>query len=152
MWTKVSDVIGGLINKFSDARNKVLSSALYNSFSSLSDKIKTFGDTAKTVTNVTEKFGETVDQVINGDFGNGAERVKKLTDAGMDWAHIQNLVNEKLGDSTRHATDYKEAQEETTKAQAETIETLAKMSDAKLTDLGFTQEEIWALRDLQTQS
>lgn len=138
LWTSASDVIGGFINKFSDARNKVLDSALYNNFKSLGERIKSVGEATETVTKVTENFGEVVNRVIGGEFGNGAERVQKLTEAGMDWAHIQNLVNEQLGDSTRHATDYKEAQEEVTKAQAEAIESFAAMSDEQLTNIGFT--------------
>lgn len=152
LWTSVSDVIGGFINKFSDARNKVLDSALYNNFKSLGERIKSVGEATETVTKVTENFGEVVNRVIGGEFGNGAERVQKLTEAGMDWAHIQNLVNEQLGDSTRHATDYKETQEEVTKAQAEAIESFAAMSDEQLTNIGFTQDEIYALRDLEAQS
>lgn len=152
LWTSVSDAIGGLINKFSDARNKVLDSALYNNFKSLGERIKSVGEATETVTKVTENFGEVVNRVIGGEFGNGAERVQKLTEASMDWAHIQNLVNEQLGDSTRHATDYKEAQEEVTKAQAEAIESFAAMSDEQLTNIGFTQDEIYALRDLEAQS
>lgn len=152
LWTSASDAIGGFINKFSDARNKVLDSALYNNFKSLGERIKSVGEATETVTKVTENFGEVVNRVIGGEFGNGAERVQKLTEAGMDWAHIQNLVNEQLGDSTRHATDYKEAQEEVTKAQAEAIESFAAMSDEQLTNIGFTQDEIYALRDLEAQS
>lgn len=152
LWTSVSDAIGGFINKFSDARNKVLDSALYNNFKSLGERIKSVGEATETVTKVTENFGEVVNRVIGGEFGNGAERVQKLTEAGMDWARIQNLVNEQLGDSTRHATDYKEAQEEVTKAQAEAIESFAAMSDEQLTSIGFTQDEIYALRDLEAQS
>lgn len=152
LWTSVSDAIGGFINKFSDARNKVLDSALYNNFKSLGERIKSVGEATETVTKVTENFGEVVNRVIGGEFGNGAERVQKLTEAGMDWAHIQNLVNEQLGDSTRHATNYKEAQEEVTKAQAEAIESFAAMSDEQLTNIGFTQDEIYALRDLEAQS
>lgn len=152
LWTSVSDAIGGFINKFSDARNKVLDSALYNNFKSLGERIKSVGEATETVTKVTENFGEVVNRVIGGEFENGAERVQKLTEAGMDWARIQNLVNEQLGDSTRHATDYKEAQEEVTKAQAEAIESFAAMSDEQLTNIGFTQDEIYALRDLEAQS
>lgn len=152
LWTSVSDVIGGFINKLSDARNKLLDSALYNNFKSLGERIKSVGEATETVTKVTENFGEVVNRVIGGEFRNGAERVQKLTEAGMDWAHIQNLVNEQLGDSTRHATDYKEAQEEVTKAQAEAIESFTAMSDEQLTNIGFTQDEINALRDLEAQS
>lgn len=35
-------------------------------------------------------------EVINGDWGNGAERKKKLTEAGYDYAAVQKLVNKML--------------------------------------------------------
>lgn len=41
-------------------------------------------------------FSEIVSQVIRGDFGNGATRVKKLTEAGWDYATVQALVNKKI--------------------------------------------------------
>ena len=47
------------------------------------------------MTNQVEKYGEIVDKVIRGDFGNGEARIKALTDAGYDYATVQNLVNQK---------------------------------------------------------
>lgn len=78
LWTSASDAIGGFINKFSDARNKVLDSALYNNFKSLGERIKSVGEATETVTKVTENFGEVVNRVIGGEFGNGTERVQNL--------------------------------------------------------------------------
>ena len=37
-----------------------------------------------------------VDDILRGMWGNGAERKRKLTDAGYDYAQIQNLINTKL--------------------------------------------------------
>lgn len=39
---------------------------------------------------------EMVQRVINGEFGNGEERKKKLTEAGYDYKKIQNAVNQAL--------------------------------------------------------
>ena len=89
-----------------------------------------------------------------------------MTEAGYDWAHAQNLVNEKLGDSTRHATDYKEAQDALTnsqetatetsgnlsKANARTLELLIALSDEELKTKGYTDEQIKAFRELEATS
>ena len=40
---------------------------------------------------------EIATEVINGKWGNGATRKKKLTDAGYDYNAIQKIVNQKLG-------------------------------------------------------
>ena len=39
---------------------------------------------------------EVVQEVINGKWGNGAERKRRLTEAGYDYKDIQNKVNERL--------------------------------------------------------
>lgn len=143
----------GIITKMSNARNNLLAGALEgNPLSELADKINTVTGATDAMVTATKNYGDIVDQVLAGKFGNGEERFKALTEAGYDWAHAQNLVNEKLGDSTRHATDYKEAQEDVNKAQATTVEQLVKMNDAQLKTLGFTDAEIEALRELSVQS
>lgn len=43
-----------------------------------------------------------VQRVIDGEFGNGPERRKRLTEAGYNYARVQNAVNERLGCPTRH--------------------------------------------------
>lgn len=113
------------------------------------NKIKSAMETAK---QATEDFGDVVDKVINGQFGNAQERWQKLTDAGYDWAHIQNLVNEKLGSSVRHVTNYQEVQNGLNDAQEVTIDQIVKMSDAELQNYGLTQDVIDAFRDLEKQS
>ena len=187
LFTGLSDFFGGIIGKSADNRNKILEGALSNNvFTRFIDKsnekykqiieelpINTFIDkfnkmsksteklTAATekVKDVTKDYDAVVDKIIGGEFGNGEERFKKLTEAGYDWAHAQNLVNEKLGDGTRHATNYKESQEEVSKtqekvnkAQKVTIDDLAKMSDVQLENLGFSEKEVEALRELEKQS
>lgn len=46
----------------------------------------------------TKKSNEQIaDEVINGQWGNGQERIDRLTQAGYDYNTIQNIVNNKLG-------------------------------------------------------
>ena len=143
----------GVITKMSNARNELLTKALSETpFSGLAERIKEVTGVTEEMTAATQDFGKIVDRVIGGEFGNGEKRIEALTEAGFDWAHVQNLVNERLGDSTRHATDYKEAQEEVKKSQAATVEQLVAMSDAQLRNLGFTTQEISAFHELAKQS
>lgn len=142
----------GLITKMSDFRNKILGGALTNPFGDIGiDFDKILGATDK-VTKALDSYEEIVNRIIGGEFGNGQERWDKLAEAGYDWAHAQNLVNEKLGDSTRHATNYKEAQEGVTETQAKSIEQLLELTDAELKNLGLKDDEIKALRELEKYS
>lgn len=154
--TSISDFFtgdNGIITKMSNARNNLLEGALNgNPFSKLAERIEKVTAVTETMTKVTKDYGDIVDKVIGGSLGDGQARFDALTKAGYDWAYVQNLVNEKLGDSTRHATNFKESQEDLNKTQATTIEQLLKMSDAQLKNLGFTQDEVEAFRDLQEQS
>lgn len=156
LFTGISDFFtgdNGIITKMSNARNNLLEGALNgNPFSKLADRIEKVTAVTDKMTEATTKYKDIADKVILGNFGNGAERIEKLTEAGYDWAYIQNLVNEKLGSSVRHATDFKESQDDLNKTQATTIEQLLKMSDAQLKSLGFTKDEVEAFRELQEQS
>lgn len=80
--------------------------------------------TAKEVDKISNK-------VINGDYANGEERIKKLTKAGYDYGTIQNVVNKNLGSSVRH---------------------VEKLSDAYLKNKGYTEKEIKLLRDLAKEA
>ena len=142
----------GLITKMSDFRNKILGGALVNPFGDIGiDFDKILGATDK-VTKALDSYEEIVNRIIGGEFGNGQERWDKLAEAGYDWAHAQNLVNEKLGDSTRHTTNYKEAQEGVTETQAKSIEQLLELTDAELKNLGLKDDEIKALHELEKYS
>ena len=171
--TPLSDFFTNIIGKISDARNKLLESALGKSFTDLGKKIsgvmEPINKTAKSVKGAiktVEDYKKVVNEILAGDWGNGKSRWDKLTEAGFDWAHAQNLVNERVGDSTRHATKYKEAQDAVTesqeksaetsgklsKEQAKVLESLIKMSDAELKAKGYTDEQIKAFRELESVS
>ena len=92
------------------------------------------GDFSKSTENATdklEKFQKVVDQVWRGDFGNGADRVRELTEAGYDYATVQDLVN-KTVDGHRL--------------------TLDDLSDAQLENIGYTEEQVSAIRELAKQA
>lgn len=110
----------------------------------LGDLTGTTKSTEEMATQVQE-YGQIVDDVINGKFGNGEARMKALTDAGYDYATVQNLVNEKLGSTVRHLSSLNEE-------QIKNADSLAELSDEQLINTGYTEEQIEAIRDLQKQA
>lgn len=163
LWTGLANVISGVITKMTKWRNNLLNSVLGRGFTQLTDKIKEFikpmstvSDAMTTAANAVKNYGKIVDEIIGGKWGNGQSRWDKLTEAGYDWAHAQNLVNEKLSVSLRRTTKYTEEQGKNAKATSELTETdakyiakLAEMSDAELKNLGYKPEQIKAFRELK---
>ena len=76
-------------------------------------------------------FQKVVDEVWHGDFKNGEERIRALEEAGYDYAQVQTLVN-KTVDGHRL--------------------TLDDLSDAQLVNLGYTEEQITAIRKLAKEA
>lgn len=171
--TPLSDFFTAIINKTSEWRNAILESALGKTFVNIGDQLKKVLDplssATDTVANMVESlksYDVIVDEILSGSWGNGQSRWNKLAEAGYDWAHAQNLVNEKLGDSTRHATDYTDAQAslanaqensveaatELSEANIKTIESLIGLSDAELRAKNYTDDQIAALRELESLS
>ena len=152
LFTPLANFLTGIISKISDTRNAIIKGALESPFGKMAKNISKVQKSFKGATETVKNYGKVVDRIINGDFGNGKTRIDELTKAGYDWAHAQNLVNEKLKEGTRHTTNYKEAQKEVSKTQEKTISQLAKMSDAQLKSLGYNEKYIKDLRTLQEQA
>ena len=194
LWTKVSKVLGDIIDKSAEARNKLIGEALNSSQSKWDDYIKkvnkagikteefekaltktakkhgiaidkmikeegSFSKTlkrgwltkkifvetlegfadkttkiSKSTDDMTEKlktFQKVVDQVWRGDFKNGTERIKALTEAGYDYYEVQDLVN-KTVDGHRL--------------------TLEDLSDVQLKNVGYTDKQINAIRKLSEEA
>ena len=99
-------------------------------------KFNLVGDDAVEVTeditaNVKE-FQDVVRRVVRGEFGNGETRVKKLTKAGYEYAHVQELVNKCWKNGKLDLSKITEAQLVNmgyTKKQAETLKELSKEAD-----------------------
>ena len=157
----LSGKIGTIIEKFAGLVSKIDISGIMNKFKSLfnnskfqkaSDAINRVVEATEAAKRATQDLGDVVDKVINGDFGNAPVRWQKLTEAGYDWAYVQNLVNEKLGSSVRHATDFQESQNGLIDTQGDVIDQLLKMSDAELANVGFTEDEIESFKELKKQA
>lgn len=175
--TPIADFFTGAIGKISDARNKLIKSALGKSFASLAKKINDVVGPAKkvagTVTTITSALGDLskiTNKVIRGDFGNVAERIEKLTKAGENYYRIQNEVNKQLGYTFRYSDKHIQqqdqllgAQQKVTKSTSDNkdevvkltdenkklIKNLANMSDAQLRAKGYTDEQIAAFQELR---
>lgn len=174
--TPLSVFFTGVIGKISDARNKLLENTLGMGFKSLADKFNTImapaknaADTISKVKDSVADLSDIVNQVIRGNFGNGKERIDKLTAAGQNYYRVQNKVNEALGNSFRYSdkriavTDrlldiQKETADATAKVGTETekltdkqknfIKELASMTEEQAKASGYTDEQIAALKEL----
>lgn len=78
-----------------------------------------------------EYFQKVVDEVWMGDYKNGRERIDALTAAGYDYAKVQDLVN-KTVDGHRL--------------------TLEDLTDTQLKSVGYTDEQVKAIRELADQA
>lgn len=150
LWTNVNNVLSGIIDGVSDARNNLLKGALgqnvwsstfgdltagvkdldklkeelkeigasrgynvdelikkYGSFEKslqagwlssamFEEGLEKTGNTAKKSTADVKGFVDVVKSVINGTYGHGDDRMRKLIDAGYDYNTIQALVNAQL--------------------------------------------------------
>ena len=171
--TPLADFLTNIINGMNDARNAVIESALGRSFKDLAERLKNIlkpikdtTDGVKDLVKDVKDYDKVVNEIIAGKWGNAPTRWQDLTKAGYDWAHAQNLVNERLGDSTRHSTKYKEATDAASKstdkaakassnlsaADARSLEMLIALSDAELKAKGFTDDQIAAFRELERVS
>ena len=185
--TPIADFMTGVLGKMSDARNKLLESALGMGFTNMMSGFRSILTTTQngidrvmapvnalegaleTATGAIDDFGDIVDKVILGSFGNGAERFDALTEAGYNYYRIQNQVNEKLGNSYRHSEELIAAQDKLLGIQAQSTDAkldeknataelteenrkylvkLTEMTDEQLKAAGCTKEQIAALREL----
>ena len=145
MLTGLSDFFGGIINSVSDARNRVLEGAMGSPLGKIVDKVSKFKGATTEATKTVNDFGNVIDDIMRGKLGDGETRFNALTKAGYNWAEVQNEVNKRMGSSVVHAV-------ELTKAQKKQTGQTEELTDAKLKELGLTNEEIKLYRDLEEQS
>ena len=86
-----------------------------------------------------EDFQKVVNEVIRGDFNNGKKRIDNLTEAGWNYAEVQDLVNKVWA---RNGQTWKD----TTITAEDLVDTLSKMTTEELRTINFTDEEIKLLQ------
>lgn len=145
IFTPMTDFFANIIGSVDNFRNKILESVMNNPVAEIVKKVNNIKESSEEAKEVVEDLGDIVSRVINGEFGNGEDRMKKLADAGYDFAKVQNGVNEALGDSYRYDVKINEAIKQQTKSTD-------KLTDAKLKELGLTGEEILQYRKLEYEA
>lgn len=162
--------IDKLFEKFNFLSRDFGASKIIKLVNGISKPIEKVTDTVKETVNAVTDLDDIVNKVIRGDFGNGEERLNKLTEAGQNYYRIQNKVNEALNNGFRFSEDQIQAQDKllgvqentVSETKSETTETvkltdekkklikeLAGMSDAQLRANGYTEEQIAAFRELR---
>ncbi len=149
LFTPVTNFLSGLIDGMSDARNNLLEAALDSPFASIIKKVEAVSKATEKVVDTTERYADIVQRVMGGEYGDGEDRWRKLTEEGYNWAKVQNMINEQTGSMVRHDEKLWEVSENTNKVRATTIQQIAAMGDAQLRSIGFTEDEIQSLRDLE---
>lgn len=147
-WT--TKTIGNMVNKLAGFLDKL---NIKNPFAKVNggDVAKTtkaFNSAADAVGNAAqslEHFQDIAVRVIRGEFGNGAERVKALANAGEDYAKVQTLVNKVWLRNGKNWSDC------TVKAE-ELEEVIGSLSDTELKSLGYTEEQSESLKNLAQQA
>ena len=123
LWTKVSNVLGDVISKSAEARNKLIGEALNSSQSKWDDYIKKVNKAGikteefeKALTKTAKKHGIAIDKMIKeeGSFSNTLK---------------QGWLTKKIF-----------------------VETLEDLSDAQLKNVGYTDEQIKAIRELAEEA
>lgn len=91
--------------------------------------------TGKTVITAEEQLAEAkriVDEIFNGEWGDGSERIKRLTEAGYDAAKMQSYVNKVYNNGKLSLQDFSDIEVESVVADEEKIETLKALSEEAL--------------------
>lgn len=109
------------------------------------DNVKTVGKATDVTTEKLEHFQNIVNKVIRGDFGNGAERVKKLTEAGENYAAVQALVNKIWERNGKNWSN-------TIVKAEDLVGVINDLSESELKSMGYTDEQAKALKALAKEA
>lgn len=109
------------------------------------DNVKTVGKATDVTTEKLEHFQNIVNKVIRGDFGNGAERVKKLTEAGENYAAVQALVNKIWERNGKNWSN-------TIIKAEDLVGVINDLSESELKSMGYTDEQAKALKVLAKEA
>lgn len=163
LFTPLTKFFTGIIDKISDARNKLLEGALGNPFKGFLDKINNsgLGKTVEKVSNLSkglEYYQKVVNDVWRGDYKNQPYRYDLLDKAGYNHKVVQSLVNKgyqyklTMEDVTEAEKKFGVAIQETSNEVKNTESAIGNLSDEQLKNAGLTDEEIKLYRELEKQS
>lgn len=130
-----------------------LTADLYNeALGGIKDLVNGTAEGSEVATEDLEKIREAALKVIRGDYGNDMEaRFAKLTEEGFDAQQVQDYVNalHKAAGGTWNLTEETYAAADAAIKAGKSIE---EMSDEQLKNIGYTEDQIKALRALQEEA
>lgn len=118
----------------------------FDIFKEAIDRVFGTKETEETVNNA-NAIREAALAVINGDYGNGAERIAKLTEEGFDAQAVQDYVNA-IHEAAGGTWNYTEAMLDAIDAEYGSAEALSGLSDEQLKTLGYTEDQIQGMKEL----
>lgn len=124
---------------------KLSKNVIVDTIKKFADNVKTVGKATEVTTEKLEHFQSIVNKVIRGDFGNGAERMKKLAEAGENYATVQGLVNKVWERNGKNWSD-------TTIKAEDLVDVINNLSESELKSMGYTDEQAKALKALAKEA
>lgn len=169
---KIIDALTKIVKKAGDVVDPIKKAIdiIFKPVDDVKDAIDDVTDTVDAVTSSLGDLDKIVDEVILGKWKNAPTRFEDLAAAGYNWCEVQNKVNERLGCSYRYTQDQIDAQnkllgiqDKTNKSTEKAAEATSgltdeqkalikehiKLSDEQLKELGYTDKQIQAFRDLR---
>lgn len=142
--------IDDLIKKYGSlekviSAGKISKGIIVQTIEKISKAFATTNETVEVATNKLEHFQELVNKTIQGDFGNGVDRINALTEAGENYATVQELVNKVW---ERNGRTWKD----TTITADDLTETINDLSESELQNIGYTEKEAKQLKELAKQA
>lgn len=136
---------GSLANVINSGKLKDLPGLVKETFKSFMEGGLELSGTTKQITTDFEHMQEVVLKVINGDFGNGADRINAMAEAGENWAQAQALVDY-IWERNGHTWD------DCSLTLDEMTKIIGNLSDEELKSAGYTKEQIDAFKELAKQA
>lgn len=124
---------------------KLSKNVIVDTIKKFADNVKTVGKATEVTTEKLEHFQSIVNKVIRGDFGNGAERMKKLAEAGENYATVQGLVNKVWERNGKNWSD-------TTIKAEDLVGVINDLAESELKSMGYTDEQAKALKALAKEA
>lgn len=117
LFTSINNVVSSFVDNMSDARNNLLEAALGPK--KIKEEVITSGDAVSYASSKLEEYKKIAQEVENGQWGNGEERIKRLTEAGYNYDAVMMIVNDDLNYTEFNMDKFTEAVGEATSATEE---------------------------------
>lgn len=142
--------VDSLIQKYGSlgkvmSAGKISKSIIIETLKSFVGIEKSASAAATEITGKLETFNKVTREIINGNYGNGAARVKALTDAGYEYATMQKLVNYVWERNGKTWKDCNISADELTNA-------ISDLSKEELKSIGYTEEQASKIRELAEEA